>query len=248
MGSVLIGHTGTVGSNLASQVDGLELVNSKNIETVYGRKFDVVYMAAGDARKWYAEKNPAAFSNSLEALKSSLFRLECEKMVLFSTVDVLGGDAVDEFHPQVRRGLSHYGAAKLSFEGDISNRFRKCSIIRLPALFGEGLKKNVIYDVVNGKVAGPHHPQSTYQWFDLSWLGDVTNFAVTHDINILHAAVEPMSVETLNLYMDNKIPMDESIKAFTYDMKSGHTAFPSFRDGYLYQQAAVIKSLKRHYG
>jgi hypothetical protein len=60
MSSALIGHTGFVGGNLRRQGSYDELYNSKNIESIAERSFDLVVSAGAPAAKWIANREPEA--------------------------------------------------------------------------------------------------------------------------------------------------------------------------------------------
>ena len=54
----LIGYTGFVGSNLLSQYDFTDRYNSKNIQDIHGKDYDLCICAGGRAPKWIANESP----------------------------------------------------------------------------------------------------------------------------------------------------------------------------------------------
>jgi hypothetical protein len=150
MVSALIGHTGFVGSNLARQMHFDEFYNSKNIEEIRGRSFDLVVCAGAPGAKWYANAHPREDYDSIAQLVSALRNAEIRTLILISTIDaIIAKDAYGEN----RRFL------------EIVNLHR--GIVRLPALFGLGLKKNALYDLMRGKRLDEIAPNATYQWYPL---------------------------------------------------------------------------------
>ena len=62
---------------------------------------------------------------------------------------------------------------RLRFESFLRAHCEDTKVVRLPGLFGVGLKKNLIFDAINNKDLSGFHPESTFQWFDMTELGRV---------------------------------------------------------------------------
>ena len=84
----LIGHTGFVGGNLASQVAFDTTYNSTNIEDIRGRAYELVVCAGAPGAKWKANEDPDGDRASIERLMSCLASVSADHAVLISTVDV----------------------------------------------------------------------------------------------------------------------------------------------------------------
>lgn len=145
----LVGYTGFVGSNLAAAHAFAGLFNSKNIASAFDTKPALLLYAGLRAEKFLANSAPeqdlAAVKNAME----NIAKIAPERIVLISTVDVYAKPiAVDELAPMSRDGLQPYGAHRLLLEEYVEQSFPKHLIVRLPALFGRGLKKNFIYDFI----------------------------------------------------------------------------------------------------
>lgn len=174
----IIGHTGFVGSYLRDMVapGDVALYNSKNIGDIRGRHYDTVYCAGISATKWLANKHPDADWASISALIECLCTVHVrERFVLISTIDVYpdvsaGWDEAaleriqasewDGAHPHA------YGKHRYEAERALAAHFGDAyRCLRLCGLFGYGLKKNPIYDVV---VAATRHSVDgggSYQWY-----------------------------------------------------------------------------------
>lgn len=164
MPSALIGHTGFVGSNLASQIKFDALYNSANIAEIEGRRFNLIVCAAPSGEKWRANDDSDADLLSASRLIASLMRASASRVVLISTVDVYG-DAlgVTEFDPAIPRNA--YGRNRLRIENVIAQGFVNYTILRLPSLFGPGLKKNVLFDLMHQRLTAMIVPNAVYQWY-----------------------------------------------------------------------------------
>lgn len=187
MASALIGSTGFVGSNLLAQRSFDACYDSATVGEAAGRPFDLVVCAAPRAVKWWANLHPAEDREHVGRLVDALARVEAERFVLLSTVDVFprptevdeGSSPEGENHP--------YGRHRLELEGAVRDRFGAgATVVRLPALFGPGLKKNVLYDLLHGHQVDRINPSSCFQWYDL---GDLWA-----DLEVVLASREPVAV------------------------------------------------------
>lgn len=146
----LIGHTGFVGSNLTEQTNFNFLYNSSNINEINGREFDLLIIAAPSAIKWKANQEPEKDLGMINNLINSLKKAKAKQVVQISTIDIYKTPSdIDENTTIETEGLHPYGKNRFYLEEFIRQQFKNHLIIRLPALFGEGLKKNFIYDFLN---------------------------------------------------------------------------------------------------
>ncbi len=148
MADAIIGHTGFVGGNLARQAGFDFSYNSSNISDIKGKKFGTLVCAGARAEKWLINADPASDIMNLNALIDCLREVSAERLVLISTVDVYDRTAgVDEETPVFPERSEPYGRNRYYLEHFARGNFDNCLIVRLPALFGRGLKKNFIYDL-----------------------------------------------------------------------------------------------------
>ncbi|QEY32365.1 NAD(P)-dependent oxidoreductase [Synechococcus sp. RSCCF101] len=200
MKSLIIGHRGFVGSNLARQLPQATGVGRREIGALAGQCFDDIYCAAPQAKKWWANQNPEQDRQEVENLIEACRDLACTGFfVLFSTVDVYDPpSAVDENSPPSKD--SHpYGRHRSMLEQTVIDTFGNQSrIIRLPALVGHGLKKNIIYDLLNNNNLDQINPNSAFQWFNLDHLAAVLDQAklLSHG-RILNVVSEPVATSTI---------------------------------------------------
>ena len=195
----LIGYTGFVGSNISRQHTFDRLYNRQNIDSIAQGDFDVVVCAAPQAVKWWANKHPDEDWQSIERLIDSLERIHTEHFVHLSTIDVFptlqGVDETFDCHNQDNHA---YGRHRLALEDTVMGIFgERAHIIRLPALFGQGLKKNVIYDLMHGNMLDAINPASSFQWYGLNRLWDDINVVLTNDLPLCMLATEPIKTATI---------------------------------------------------
>jgi hypothetical protein len=162
--NALIGYTGFVGSNLLNKIkdkENLDLYNSKNINKIKNINYDEVICAGLPATKWIANKYPNKDTKNLNKLINNLKKVKCDLFILISTIDVHNKSEV-------------YGNNRKLFENFIKKKFNYI-IIRLPALFGKGLKKNIIFDLLNNNNIDKISIDDCFQWFDLESLYKIIN-------------------------------------------------------------------------
>ena len=147
---LLVGSTGFVGTNLAAAHPfGLE-VHSSNVERSFSDSFDLVVYAGIPGTKFLANLNPAADSKVIEQAKNNIKHIQTERLVLISTTDVYGKNKeVSEVDSPSPAGLNAYGLHRLQLEQWVQSHYPGALTIRLPAIYGNNLKKNFVYDLVH---------------------------------------------------------------------------------------------------
>ncbi len=150
MGKAIVGYTGFVGSNICARADFDQKYNSKNIEEAFGTRPEFLVYAGVRAEKYLANHDPEKDRLQTEEAFDNICRIAPEKLVLISTSDVykvpLG---VDENTAIETESLHAYGLNRYLLEEKVREKYADAVIIRLPALFGKGIKKNFIYDYIN---------------------------------------------------------------------------------------------------
>lgn len=145
----LIGNTGFVGSNLSKQYQFDGLYNSKNVKEAYGKNPNVIVYSAVPAQKFLANSNPSQDEEVIKTAISNIKQINPEKIILISTIDVYENPFnVDEDSNQFQTKEA-YGKDRHNLEVWVQENFQNYLIVRLPALYGDNIKKNFIYDLIN---------------------------------------------------------------------------------------------------
>ena len=146
----MVGHTGFVGNNLY-RYGSFELgVNSGSVREAYGTKPDLCVYAGLRAEKYLANQQPEKDWQMIEQAKENIRMIKPQKLVLISTIDVFKSPlAVYEDSAIDMDGLQPYGYNRRVLENWVRENYPEALIVRLPGLFGEGIKKNFIYDIIN---------------------------------------------------------------------------------------------------
>ena len=245
MNEALIGHTGFVGSNLARQHDFDMFFNSKNYLDMRGQSFDTIVCAGVSAVKWKANKEPEKDRAGIQALQEVLDTVSANRFVLISTIDVYPVMAgADESFDVLSLPNHAYGTNRFAFERFCQEKFPGCEIIRLPGLFGEGLKKNVIFDLLNDNCLEMINPACSFQYYDLSRLWTDIEIASRAGVKLVNLFTEPIrTVDIIDRFFPGK-PVGQSAGAeMHYDLKTRHANLWNRNDGYIDDRDGVLEAM-----
>jgi nucleoside-diphosphate-sugar epimerase len=242
----LIGHSGFVGGNLARQHRFDALFNSTNVEEIAGQSFDILAVSAMPAAKWIANREPEADLATLRRLSDAVRSAQASRVVLISTVDVYPNPvSVDEDTPIDVNAQQPYGRHRLQLERELSDHFENVITIRLPGLFGPGLKKNAIYDLLNGNDVHKIHSGGVFQFYNLNRLWTDIERAHSAGLKLINFATEPFSVgelarEAMGIKFENVLPTPPA----RYDFRTKHDRTLGGSGGYLYPRDLVMAELR----
>ena len=241
----LIGHTGFVGGNLLAKRSYDLLYRSTNIDSIRGKSFGHIVCAGVQAMKWWANLHPEEDMAGIERLLSPLSEVKADRFTLISTIDVYPAPLnVDEDTAIDREGHHAYGLHRLIVEERIRQLFPRVVILRLPGLFGPGLRKNVIYDMITDNNLDKVHSAGVFQYYDLRHLADDIDKAWERGIDLLNLSSGPLgTAEIRDLFFPGKELGTSGPAPARYDMKSKHAAAWGGIDGYLYNKQQVVENL-----
>lgn len=248
MRRALIGHTGFVGSNLLANGGWTDLFNSRNFQELRGGQFDEVVCCGVSAVKWQANADPARDWAGIAPLLDVLDTVETRRFVLVSTIDVYGDPAsgVDEGHALSGAGNHAYGRHRLEVERRVAARFPSHAILRLPALFGPGLKKNVIFDLIHGNRLDAINPATSFQWYPLGRLAADMQRTQQLGLSLVNLFTEPLPTqELLDALFPAAVVGDARHPAPRYDLRTRHGPEFGGIDGYVMGRGEVLAELAR---
>ena len=245
MRTALIGHTGFVGNNLLGQRNFAETYRSNDIDTIRGKSFDHIICAGVQAMKWWANLHPEEDVAGIERLLDPLSGAKADRFTLISTIDIYAAPrGVDEDSFIERNGHHAYGLHRLELEDRIRMMFPQVVILRLPGLFGPGLKKNAIFDLMHENNLDKVHPQGVFQYYDLRRLDDDIEKAWKLGIELLNISSGPLgTAEIRDRFFPGKELGATGPAPTTYDMRSKHAEAWGGTDGYLYSKEQVADDL-----
>lgn len=247
MSRALIGHTGFVGSFLRAGGAFSDLFNSSNIQSIRDRHFDEIVCAGVPAVKWLANREPENDLIAIDRLLSPLFSCTARSFILISTIDVYPDPTVGADETAAIDGSSNhpYGRHRLMVEESIQAHFENTLIVRLPALFGRGLKKNIIFDLLNGNQTDKINPATAFQWYDLERLNSDIAKARSQGLRLINLFPEPVATAAIihEVFPGAKVGLPVSPAAH-YRTKTAHSALYGGPEGFICSAAEAMSDLK----
>ena len=141
---LLVGSTGFVGGNLAAKHAFAAVCHSTDIAAQFGAKPDLCVYAGVPAAMFLANADLAVMA----AARENLRQIAPKQLVLISSIAVYADSrGKDEQSPMTPDGLPAYGRNRLQLERWVREDYPNALIVRLPALYGIGLKKNFLFDL-----------------------------------------------------------------------------------------------------
>ena len=246
MKRALVGYTGFVGSNLVNQAEFTHLYNSGNADEIRGQKFDELAFSAASAVKWKANKDPDKDQAHIKELLSLLNSVDANLGILISTVDIYPSPRLVDENSTIDSTQQHaYGKHRYQLEQDFCKRFNRHLVVRLPGLFGPGLKKNAIFDLLNDHETHKIPPNGVFQFYDIGWLWNDIQRALKEGISLLNLATEPTSMkEIAEKVFGARLDSPPSNPAPKYDFRSIFAEEWGGADGYLYSKQCVLAAMK----
>lgn len=241
----LIGRSGLVGSTILNARPFDATFRSTDIETMRG-SWDVVVCAGVRAEKWKANADPEGDMAGIARLTRVLGTLRIAHLVLISTVDVYSTPLrVDEETAIDPIGGHAYGRHRLALEAFCTERF-PCTVVRLPGLFGHGLKKNAIFDLLHENAVEKIHPESAFQFYDLSRLWADIERVRAAGLGLANLVSEPVRMADVANHAFGRVLVPTPGRTATqYDVQSRHASRFGGHNGYWYSAADAHDRIKR---
>ncbi len=243
----MIGHTGFIGSNLIQQERFDSVYNSQNIAEIADRHFDLVVCAGARAEKWRINNEPEKDLNDIRILTESLAKVYADFFVLISTIDVYAApNGVYEDTPVLTHQLHPYGTHRYFLEEFVRKNFKNSLTIRLPGMFGSGLKKNFIFDLLHSNALHMTHPKSRYQFYDAGELWKDIQKLIPAGISLINFATPPISAETVaRECFDIDFKNESSNSLVFYDMRTRYGSLFGQDGDYIWTLEQELESIRK---
>ena len=244
----LIGHTGFVGGTLARARSFDAQYNSSNFRDMAGQEFGLLVCAGVSAAKWIANADPQADAERIDALRAVLDTVTVREFVLISTIDVYADSASGADETAEPDGAAHhaYGRHRRALEVWARDRFPRCRIVRLPALFGAGLRKNALYDLLHDNQVDRINPATRFQWYPMARLADDIDRARAADLLLVNLFPEPVDTrEILDAFFPGARTASPTAPAPEYRLTTRHAAVFGGHDGYVLDALGCLGEMAR---
>jgi sugar phosphate isomerase/epimerase len=233
--SCLIGYSGFIGSSLLLENDFDYMYNSTNIQNIKNNTYNTIICCGASAKKWWANQNGIEDKKNIDILINNLETIKdkCKKFILVSTIDVYH----DFNHP--------YGCNRHYLEDYVKVTFKDYHIIRLPALFGYGLKKNMLYDLLKNKI-DKINLKSKFQWYYIHDLSKDIIHIIKNNISDINLFSEPVFTQDIfdivSKYKDLSHITIDNTNPISYDYKIDDRYWQS-RDTILSKMSIYIQNM-----
>lgn len=246
MAEALIGYTGFVGGTILTQHKFSDMFNSQNIDQIAGKHYETIVCAGAPGIKWKANQSPEEDKASITKLTDNLTKTLAERFILISTIDVYSNPVdVNESTAIEIPKLSPYGKHRYELEEFVTQMFPSHVIIRLPALFGTGLKKNFIYDLLHNNRLDLTDYRSTFQFYNMANLWQDIQTAIQHKANLINFATEPVQTsDVAQQVFGVSFTNTTENGPVTYDMHTQYANYFGKSGNYLYTKDEIIEQLQ----
>lgn len=247
MRKALIGYTGFVGSNIEKQGSFDDVYNSKNIADIEGKEYDLVVSSANRAEMWRINQEPEKDLAEINEYISHIVKAKIGKLVLISTVGVYKNpNGANEDTVIDTEGLTPYGTNRYYLEQFCKDNF-DTTIVRLPGLFGDGLKKNVIYDLLHDNNVDRIHKDGVYQYYNLDNIYKDIQIALDNNLPLVNLATPPVSTSEVAKYAFgiDFVNSPADVTPAHWDMHSKYTSLYGGDENYLYTKQQELDDIKK---
>lgn len=248
MANALIGFSGFVGSTLLKQARFESIYRSTNIFDIEGMSFDTVICAGAPAQKWIANQEPEADRQNIDGLIAHLKTIQCKTFILISSIDVFKNPiGVDEDTPVDESGLHAYGLHRRRLEKFVESHFTNHLIVRLPGLVGPGLRKNIVFDFLNGNNLHAIDSRGVFQFYPMVNLWYDIQAALSAGLKLVHLASEQISVADVSKQgFGNPFNQVLANSPVSYDMRTRHAQIFGASGDYQYSAREIIQAIRAY--
>ena len=242
----LVGWSGFVGGSLDARIAPVARFRSTDVDQLPAADVEEVVCAGAPAEKWRANAEPEADRAGIRRLIDALDGSRATSCVLVSTVDVFADSrGVDETTPADTTQEQAYGRHRALLEEFVRARFDDVLVVRLPGMYGPGLKKNLVFDLIHQPEARFAHQDSSFQFYDVRDLWGHVLLARDAGLSVVNLATEPVtSGQVARACFGVDYRCDDRPQA-AYDLRTAHAAELAGREGpYLRSADEVLTGIR----
>ena len=241
----LVGWSGFVGGALQPRVRPVARFRSTDVHELAVADVDEIVCAGAPAEKWRANAQPEEDWANITRLIDALDASRATSCVLVSTVDVYADSrGADEDTPADTAQEQAYGRHRALLEEFVARRFDDTLIVRLPGMFGPGLKKNLVFDLIHQPEARFANAASSFQFYDVRDLWGHVLVARGAGLSVVNLATEPVtSAQVAEESFGVTYECDDRPQV-AYDLRTRHAPVLAGRGGpYLRSAGEVLAGI-----
>ena len=119
------------------------------------------------------------------------------------------------------------------------------TVVRLPGLYGRGLKKNIIYDLLHDNELHKLDARGVFQFYGVRRLWADIEVMLANRLPLVHLPTEPVSVgeiarEAFGMEFNNEL----AAAPVCYDVGTKHAALFGGRDRYVEDRQRVVTGIR----
>ena len=198
MVTVAIIGKGFVGNYLKCNLDlPYDCYDTSNICNIQNKHYDLIYCAGLYSHKDYINKNGDNDLINIFNLQENLISCNIKRFILISTIEIY--DKSFQLQNENNHYISKesYGKNRYYMEEWVISNYTNYNIIRLPNVFGLGLKQNIIYDILNNNCLENINLNCFYQWYYIDNLIYDIDWILKKNIKIINLFSEPIETKIL---------------------------------------------------
>jgi nucleoside-diphosphate-sugar epimerase len=238
----ILGGNGFVGSGFISYLAtigvAVTVIDRANYDKLIGSECDVFINANGNSKKFLAKDDPKLeFQASVAGVRNSLVDFKFKKYVFLSTGDVYPDCSKPVFTREDTTlnvsMQSPYGFHKYLAELCVQHAANDWLIVRQGGFVGQGMKKNAVFDVLNGDKLWVH-PDSRFQFINTEDSARIVMELVQQNISnqvFNLTATGTISVSEIMKLAGRSVPHDPRTKPVCYEIStdkvSRHATLPT---------------------
>jgi len=229
MKDLIIGYETPIGQTIRENLDPITTTYISEKETFKfntEERFQRVYVCSVSRNRYKYNRDPQYDEFVLTSLFETLKFINCEHMILISTMEVFNHNTVQNENV-VRVSNEPFGKNRFQLEEKLRLIFEdKLLIIRIPEIFGLGLEKedNVLFDLIQKRRINRINRNSSHQWYPMCWLFSDISTALSYNLRVVNLSPDPIETYDIIKYIFPKYFNDEGYygKRIVHNHKSIH--------------------------
>jgi hypothetical protein len=250
---IIIGNTGLVGTTLCKSINFDLKFNSSNLTDFPNIVKDgtELYLTCLPATKWIVNKNTTEDFENMMNIINLIKMKKYKKVVLISTIDVYNSSELksnENTIPLIRN--FNYGNNRYLFEILVKEYLQteELKIFRLPALFNQHIKKNILFDLINNNNVESINANSSYQWYNLNNLSnDIIKFSEKYPneiiFNLFPEPIDSSEIICLFPFISNQVNFSENKIVYNFTTKFSNNGYITPKEEILIEIKELINEL-----